>query len=251
VPEIPGFLKNSIVDVKCTDQKGRIFIVEMQMLWTESFQQRMVFGASQAYVKQLGAAREYAELRPVYALAILNNTFRSKDDGYPENPDYYHHYKVINAGQSRETAHALKGLEFVIIELPKFTPETRSQMRLHVLWLRFLREVGAQFEQVIDPALTAQTEIAQALKLVERHAFNQTQLDHYHRSLDRAGVEKTLLRDATAQGKAEGIAQGIEQGAHAKAQSIAAVLLAQGMSEAQVASITGLGVNQVRALRQA
>jgi predicted transposase/invertase (TIGR01784 family) len=29
-PRIPS-MKNTIVDVKCTDQKGRIFIVEMQM----------------------------------------------------------------------------------------------------------------------------------------------------------------------------------------------------------------------------
>jgi predicted transposase/invertase (TIGR01784 family) len=31
VPELPGLMKNSIVDVKCRDVKGRTFIVEMQM----------------------------------------------------------------------------------------------------------------------------------------------------------------------------------------------------------------------------
>src|SRR5579872_6783159 len=49
-PRIP-ILKNTIVDVKCYDQQGRVFIVEMQMQWTDSFMQRILFGTSQAYVK--------------------------------------------------------------------------------------------------------------------------------------------------------------------------------------------------------
>ena len=42
VPEIP-VLKQSIVDVRCRDQNGRQFIVEMQMLWTNSFKSRVLF----------------------------------------------------------------------------------------------------------------------------------------------------------------------------------------------------------------
>ena len=49
VPVIPAF-KYTVVDVKCTDQQGRVFIVEMQIQWTTSFMQRMLFNASKAYV---------------------------------------------------------------------------------------------------------------------------------------------------------------------------------------------------------
>ena len=42
VPELPTG-KNSIVDVRCKDVKGRQFIVEMQMIWTPAFQQRVLF----------------------------------------------------------------------------------------------------------------------------------------------------------------------------------------------------------------
>lgn len=42
VPEVPLF-KFSIVDVSCTDNAGRQFIVEMQMLWTDSFTSRVGF----------------------------------------------------------------------------------------------------------------------------------------------------------------------------------------------------------------
>src|SRR4051794_30426330 len=45
--------KSAIVDVKCRDRRGRIFIVEMQMDWQEGFQERLLFYASSAYVRQL------------------------------------------------------------------------------------------------------------------------------------------------------------------------------------------------------
>src|SRR5579871_1832917 len=50
VPVIPTF-KYTIVDVKCKDLQGRIFIVEMQIQWTTSFMQRLLFGSSTAYVR--------------------------------------------------------------------------------------------------------------------------------------------------------------------------------------------------------
>jgi predicted transposase/invertase (TIGR01784 family) len=50
VPENPA-KKLSIVDVRCIDNYGRQFIVEMQVLWTDSFYSRMVFNASKAYVR--------------------------------------------------------------------------------------------------------------------------------------------------------------------------------------------------------
>ncbi len=43
-PIIPLF-KHSIVDVRCVDNYGRQFIVEMQMLWTEAFKSRLLFNA--------------------------------------------------------------------------------------------------------------------------------------------------------------------------------------------------------------
>jgi hypothetical protein len=61
-PEL-GFLRNSIVDVRCTDTYGRHFIVEMQMLWTDSFKQRILFNASKAYNQQLDASMSFGMKR--------------------------------------------------------------------------------------------------------------------------------------------------------------------------------------------
>lgn len=52
VPENP-LRKNSIVDVRCKDKRGRQYLVEMQMVWSPEFQQRVLFNASKAYVRQI------------------------------------------------------------------------------------------------------------------------------------------------------------------------------------------------------
>ena len=89
--------KNSIVDVRCRDVKGRQFIVEMQMLWTEAFKQRVLFNASKAFVRQLDKKRKYELLQPVYSLNLVNETFM-KD--YPD--EFIHNYSVVHEFHSDE-----------------------------------------------------------------------------------------------------------------------------------------------------
>ena len=52
VPDNPA-KKDSIVDVRCKDQQGRQFIVEMQLYWNEEFKRRVLLNASKAIVRQL------------------------------------------------------------------------------------------------------------------------------------------------------------------------------------------------------
>lgn len=248
VPEIPGLYRNSIVDVKCTDTQGRIFIVEMQMLWTPAFAQRMVFGASQAFVKQIQAGQSYASLKPVYALALINDVFDRK------TPDYYHHYQIVNTVNPSEV---LKGLEFVFVELPKFRPDTTTARRMQVKWLRFLSEVGHDF--TAPEEMQQDADIASALQLVELAAFSAAELDAYHVAADRARVEITLIEGATAkgralgkaeglaEGKAEGLAEGLAEGALERAMHIASKLLASGMAADAVLAVTGLSRQQLQA----
>jgi predicted transposase/invertase (TIGR01784 family) len=128
VPEIP-LLKHSIVDVRCKDNKGRQFIVEMQMFWTENFKSRVVFNASKAYIKQLEKGKEYNSLQPVYALSLVNDIFEH------DTNQYYHHYKIVNIENTEKQLH---GLEFVFIELPKFPLQSIAEKKLKILWLRFI-----------------------------------------------------------------------------------------------------------------
>ena len=211
-PVLP-LLKHSIVDVRCQDQQGRYFIVEMQMNWTSAFLQRVLFNASKAYVRQLDKGEDYKLLQPVIGLSILDDTFDHQTD------QFYHHYQMINVDQPDRL---IEGLQLVFIELPKFNPSGKLA-RMKRAWLRFLRETGAKESAeslaVITKEIASESsEIQQALELTGEAAYSKIQLAAYDRYWDAVSSERTLFNGAHAEGKAEGKAEGRAEG---KAEGIA------------------------------
>ena len=194
--------KNSIVDVKCKDKSGRIFIVEMQMLWTDDFMQRIVFNAGKAYIQQLDKSESFKLLQPVYSLAILNSNFDCLTD------EFFHHYSIVN---KKNTEEVIEGLEFVLIELKKFKPEKWSDRKVAVLWLRFLKEVGENMRKLPDE-LADNEQILQAALLCEEAAFTPEELEVYDKYWDMIRVEKTLREGSLEEGRAEGLAKGRAEG---------------------------------------
>ena len=81
VPENP-LRKNGIVDVRCKDKHGRQNLVEMQMVWSPEFQQRVLFNASKAYVRQVKTGEEYELLQLVYSLNLVNEVFEPELEGF-------------------------------------------------------------------------------------------------------------------------------------------------------------------------
>ncbi|MDY5686738.1 MAG: Rpn family recombination-promoting nuclease/putative transposase, partial [Prevotella sp.] len=113
--------KNSIVDVRCRDEKGRQFIVEMQMLWTEAFKQRVLFNASKAFVRQLDKKRKHELLQPVYSLNLVNEVFMND---YPD--EFIHNFNIVHDLHSDEV---IDGLHFTFVELPKFQPHSTMEKK--------------------------------------------------------------------------------------------------------------------------
>ena len=213
VPDTP-LKKNSIVDVRCRDVAGRIFIVEMQMIWSPAFMSRVLFNASKAYVRQLGSGNDYNLLQPVYSLNLVNDVYM------PEVEGYYHDYRIVHMEHSEKV---IEGLRFVFVELPKFKPQTFSEKKMHVLWLRYLTEIGETTYNVPQDLMSV-PEIKKAVGQLEQGAFNEAQLQGYDDFWDAVRVERTLMTDALregharghemglAEGRAEGRAKGLEEG---------------------------------------
>lgn len=193
IPDIP-ILKRTIVDVKCYDQQGKIFIVEMQIEWTDSFIQRLLYGTASAYVKQLNAGEAYHLLNPVYGLGLINSIYDHK------TADWYHHYGLVKLSNHREEV--IKGLTLVFVELPKFVPTTHAAKKLQVLWLRFMREINDKTREV-DPSLLEVPEIKEAVRLTEEAAYSPAELDAYESYWKAVSSEKTLLEERVQKVRAE------------------------------------------------
>jgi predicted transposase/invertase (TIGR01784 family) len=234
VPLIPEF-KRTIADVKCTDAQGRVFIVEMQMNWTDQFKQRLLFGTSQAFVKQLKTGEDYTFLQPVYGLGLVADIYEKQSN------DWYHHYQLVKKGNA--THDVIEHLQLIFIELPKFPIQSPEEKQLRLLWLRFLREVDEKTKSVSQDLLDV-PEIAEALGLAEESAYTPGELSLYESYWDQVSREKTLLSgnyakglaEGEAKGKAEGKAEGEELATH----RIAINMLTQGVSIEIVVRSTGL-----------
>lgn len=262
VPVIPIF-KYTVVDVKCTDAHGRVFIVEMQIEWTASFMQRMLFNASKAYVRQLEKGEYYDLLRPVYGLGLIASEFDK------ESEDWYHHYKIVNV---EKPTREIKDLQLVFIELPKFKAKTMGEKRLQVLWLRFLSELNEHTRTIPEEWLNV-PEIKKAVDLAEEAGYTPGELDAYDRYWDMVSTEKTLFYDYERRGLAQGlkegleIAKGLEKGietgikiaikkglergraeAHQQLLKIARSLKTKELSDTEIAQHTGLPVEEIKKL---
>jgi predicted transposase/invertase (TIGR01784 family) len=222
VPDI-AFLKNSIVDVKCTDEDGRIFIVEMQMEWSDSFQSRVMFNASKAYIRQVRKGEDYKLLYPVYALSLVDDIFD------PDPETYYHHYQMVNIADTRRQ---IKGLELVFIELPKFKPDKKSEKKLHDLWLRFLTEINEETRDIPEQ-LGSDPKIRKALSLVEESAYSEQDMIYYEKVEDAIRTHRTYLSDAFAEGERKKTIEIVKNSFEA------------GITIGQIASITGLPASEV------
>jgi predicted transposase/invertase (TIGR01784 family) len=246
IPEIP-LMKNSIVDVHCTDAGGRQFIVEMQLQWTESFMQRVLFNASKAYVRQAGKGFNYKLLQPVYALNLVDAVFDRTTE------EFYHDYKVVNIA---DTNKRIEGLELIFVELPKFPQAAIDGLkRLQVLWLRFLTAIEGNAEEVPEE-LKEDPDVWEAVKQLEQSSYTRGQLEYYDRVKDVIMTQRMFRDDALeegltkglAKGLAEGKAEGLAEGEAQKALEVARKMKAKGYPVKEIEAITGLSPEAVRSM---
>ena len=234
VPRTP-IKKYSIVDVRCTDQKGRVFIVEMQMGWSPSFKSRLQFGTAKAYVDQLDKGEQYELLCPVYGLALVGETFDPKTD------EWYHHYKMVNV---KETDKQIVGLELIFVELPKFKATTHWEKKLGILWLRFLNEIDKMTE--IPHEFTDVPEICKAIELTQEASYTKEELAQYDGYWDQVSIEKTIKADAKAEGKAEGKVEGKAE----NAREVALEMLKDNEPDEKIIKYAKISLNELLELRK-
>ena len=241
IPVLTDVLRNTVVDVRCTDAGGRQFLVEMQLHWDESFKSRVLLNASKAYVNQLEKAQKVKLLKPVYALSFVNDIFEKSEEMKDE---YYHYYKIVNI---KHTNKQIKDLEFLFVELPKFKPQNRAEKKLHELWLRFLTEVNEETTEVPKEMMKNKL-IKEALGYMERSAYTKEELDAYQQWKIDAMTATAMIENARAEGEAAGEARGEARGELKKANAIALKLLKKGMSIEEVIEMTEISVEEINDL---
>jgi predicted transposase/invertase (TIGR01784 family) len=245
IPDTPA-KKYSIVDVFCTDNYGRRFIVEMQSYWNTEFFARTLFNAASVYTKQIKKGMSFSDLKDVYALSLVNDKrgFNFGDD------EYIQEYYLTNKKHPEDDRRTDISMVFVV--LPNFKPQNRAVKKMHDLWLRFLTEID---ENTIDadPALIENEDTKEALELLRASAFTDAEKLAYDKYWIDVITERSALQRERAEGREEGRAEGREEGraegraegAQSASIDIARRLKSAGIDINLIAQSTGLSPDEI------
>jgi predicted transposase/invertase (TIGR01784 family) len=199
--QLPAFdgLKLSILDVKCTDTQGARYVVEMQVFPVEGFEKRVVLNASNAYVEQLESGNDYAQLSDVVAVTICNFSLFGKK------------VPMLSRWRMREDESHEAGLsqiQYVFLELTKYDRKRKPRTVVEK-WAYFFRD--AEKLREVPPEL-AEAPFAEALEVVRRVNFSETEWTEYERAKMAEQDYQGGLNLARQQGMQEGKDLGLKEG---------------------------------------
>ncbi|MBM3893788.1 Rpn family recombination-promoting nuclease/putative transposase [Candidatus Dependentiae bacterium] len=237
--EIGG--KKTILDVHCTDKKGRQFIIEMQNAYEAVFDSRLFLYAAKTYAEQFQEGARYTKIKPVIVLAITKGF-----TVFPKKKSY----KSIHVMLDKDSyEHDFKGLTLALVELPKFNKTEKELKTNEDKWLFLLKEINHCHEV---PAALRKAEFAEACQALNKMTWSAQEVAIYEKNmLKEQAIEATQEELDAAIKKAEkalteGMAQGMAQGKTQAMQELAKKLLAEGMSVERVATLTGLSVEEIK-----
>ena len=199
--EIPdlGQGKRSLFDLKCQDESGNYFLIEMQCRRSPLFLKRMQYYGAHAYTSQIGRGAKHAGLLPVVVVAIL------KEAVFPPEIEVISYHRTL---EEKTGQHHLRELSYVIVELEKFHKKEGQLQNFEDEWLFFLKD-GHSSSSL--PVLKDRL-VTQAFEAMEKANWTSEEYDAYIRALLLLETEELRAESDRAEGKAEGRAEGKAEG---------------------------------------
>lgn len=144
-------------------------------------------------------------------------------------------------------------LTFVYLEMPKFHKTEHELETLFDKWMFVLKNLSRLMER---PAALQERVFNRLFEAAEIAKFSPEKLYAYEESLkvyrDWHNVIDTAIQKGEAKGRAKGIekgkAEGIAEGELIKARAIALNLKNAGLSITEIATVTGLSVDEINSL---
>jgi len=250
VPKIEA-LKETILDIKVTNQKQEHFIVEMQKKDLGDFAKRSLYYTSKAYVNQLDAGKNYHKLKKVYFIGLLNFTMF-------EGQSCISRHLILNQETNTQD---LDDFEFCFIELQKFSKPLGQLSTLLDKWIYFIKNASSL--EMVPKEFTGNSALEQAFDSAQMYNWNREEMDVYDymhlKAWDEINAIDTAVKKAEKRAKQEGLEQGLELGIEQEQRlskkqraqdkiEIAKNAISQGLEIQTIAAITGLSIEEIEKL---
>ena len=203
--------KNSIVDVKCRDQHGAHYVVEMQVLNVEAFEKRLVYNGAKAYVGQLSVGDLYPQINDVVMVAICDFHLWHEEEKRPGA------LKVPMVSRfcmkEEETgAKRFSQVRYVVMELPKYGAGKRPQTMVD-RWAYFFRE-AEKLKEV--PEVLSEGRLREAMEVARTVGFSAEEWEEYDREKvaeqDARGAVTLAQKEGFDEGRDVGLKEGLKEG---------------------------------------
>lgn len=240
------FDKYNRVDMLAENDKGELFLVEIQNNNEYAYFQRMLFGTSKLVTEYINRGEGYEKVRKVYSINIV---YFSLGHG----KDYVYHgkteFKGIHKGDILELTPFQKQTfkadtvsqlypEYYILKVNDFNSVAKSPLEE---WIYYLN-TGEIPDNATAPGLDKARE---QLKLDK---MSKEELKAYYRHLDNIVILKSNIFTEREEGRVEGRAEGRAEGEKSKQLEIARNLKRMGLSTDDTCKATGLSAEEVERL---
>ncbi|MEL6721806.1 MAG: Rpn family recombination-promoting nuclease/putative transposase [Pseudomonadota bacterium] len=252
------------VDLKVTNRRGEIIIIEVQYEREFDYLQRILFGTSKVITEHLNEHESYARVVKVISVNILYF-----DLGQGEDYVYYgkttfhglHHQDTLQLSQDQQELYKKNKIHEIFPEYYLIRVNNFNDIAADTLdeWIYFLKneEIKEDFKA---KGLKKAKQALDILKLPEqeRRAYERYQDDlHYQASMVEstytAGINKGMkkgIKKGRKEGREEGRKEGMQEGMKKRNIEIASNLLAGNMLDTQaIAAMTGLTLQEVEKLK--
>ncbi|MBF0206266.1 MAG: Rpn family recombination-promoting nuclease/putative transposase [Oligoflexia bacterium] len=196
--------KESILDIKATDQQGILYDIEIQLKEQSFYGKRALYYLSKLYVDQLEEGQQFYTLNKAVGIHFLDFDYFS---------DGRHRRRVIfKDADTSEEIEELQNVELYFIELSKYKEGWGQAIGALERWITFLNFAASLKEGEIPENIKKDPTMLKAIRQLETMHFSSEEREIYDAQQKRMRDEQAQLRTAIEKGLAEGMERGIEKG---------------------------------------
>lgn len=242
--------KQNRVDVLAEDDKGQLYLIEVQNESEVAYFQRMLFGTSKLVTEYINRGQNYDNIRKIYSVNIVYfNLGGGTDIVYHGKTEFRgkHNNELLSLSPFQKQKFQVDAVsdlypEYYILKVNDFNRWSKVPLEQ---WIYFLNTA----EIPHDATAPGLGEARQKLLIDQMTSADR---EAYYRHLDNVVVLRDNISTARGEGKMEGRAEGREEGrAEGRAEAISQMVSKMkqgGMSLSQIAQFTGLSEEQVSQL---
>jgi predicted transposase/invertase (TIGR01784 family) len=227
--------KESILDVKAKDSRGRWINIEVQIDNDGSYANRSLYYWAKSYSGQLKSGETYGTLDPAVCINLLDFEI------FPQLPGYHNCFQVTEIDQPEYVLS--EHLQIHFIELPKNQIKSTDEVKNDLdRWCFYFENEGSVEEEKMTVLLKENEAMGKAHKVYSEFTASDELMDMVEaREKWQRDVNSKLLN-----AKEEGMQQGMQRKAREDAQK----MLDRGFSVEDIMDITGLSEQEIKDIQK-